>query len=669
MSFTVLSRHPKTEVSAFFSKRGTAFVCFGRIKQMVSLFVVLVLLSCPLLQATLSQGQNFGREMMNKSGNVATSVNPTTIVPQYTNNPQEAALTEGTLTGQTSAAFASNKAAQLVKTSEENRGTFSHLDQNPLLTFSKELTKNPLELLSRFYQNCREVPLKGGPPVQEKEQVTCEEAGESYTLSCTQELDVTVTSQPSIPHTFQFNLAHLWDNHRAFWQRYFQLKPGRHANRGLDFGGYNKGGDASYARHYTYVPHPARDTQFLNELFALTGRIDARHQAQLFTRLFRQGQRAEDPVRFEEAVETLKLKQVIALPGFGHKSYSGQHFYLYSRAQVDLEKKVPPIITEAWVSTCDLLEEKVDSGLCQYAREVCSQGPQTRMINGHAVFRECWQKTYTYTCQIPAKDDCEPLRRRGCHQLNSRCKQQIGRSCVLYDQTYQCLKPLAGEGQGAKAKIVCGKAPLCLSGDCVDQRYPFNSEMGEALSHLSVLREIQNQVKNGLPQIFKGSDERCSRNIASFKDCCGKGSGWGRDLGLASCMEAEKLLCKKRQKRQCHRIGTYCSKRVLGVCVEKKNTFCCFGSGFMRSIQEQGRTQIGLSWGEPESPVCRGFTVGELSRIDFSRMNLQEILGEILGNYKQPTGQALGHTIGRRMGEIQESLKNDPKLPQRAGGG
>jgi hypothetical protein len=49
----------------------------------------------------------------------------------------------------------------------------------------------------------------------------------------------------------------------------------------------------------------------------------------------------------------------------------------------------------------------------------------------------------------------------------------------------------------------------------------------------------------------------------------------------------------------------------------------------MRILHEQGRGQAGLNWGEPESPQCRGFTVEELSRIDFSNLNLSEIFEDL----------------------------------------
>ena len=47
-------------------------------------------------------------------------------------------------------------------------------------------------------------------------------------------------------------------------------------------------------------------------------------------------------------------------------------------------------------------------------------------------------------------------------------------------------------------------------------------------------------------------------------------------LALAMCKEEEKELAKLREQNLCHRIGSYCSKKILGVCVTKKNQISLF---------------------------------------------------------------------------------------------
>jgi conjugal transfer mating pair stabilization protein TraN len=106
-------------------------------------------------------------------------------------------------------------------------------------------------------------------------------------------------------------------------------------------------------------------------------------------------------------------------------------------------------------------------------------------------------------------------------------------------------------------------------------------------------------------------------------------------MSLSECNEEEGKLAMKEGAKLCHTVGTYCSTcmRILGVCVsctERKTSKCCFNSQLARLISEQGRIQVGKGWGTDEDPDCSGFTIAELQRLDFSRMNLTEFYSSIV---------------------------------------
>ena len=299
------------------------------------------------------------------------------------------------------------------------------------------------------------------------------------------------------------------------------------------------------------------------------------------------------------------------------------------------EEEAHEVLPGEWILDCDRLEEKADQGLCTYSSKICLQGKETRLIEGVPVTQDCWQEARIYSCFIPSKDDCGPLRARGCVQIASRCKQMMGKTCVVYAQTYQCKG-----GTQTSHSIVGGNTPFCLDGTCRDQTYETNDEMMSTLAQLTLLKEMQGNFEDGM--IFKGEDERCSRYILSFKDCCGSGKGWGKDIGLSSCKKEEKTLNKKRKAGLCHKIGTYCAKKYLGQCVKKKTTFCCFNSKLLKVLHEQGRFQIKLGWGEPEKPLCRGFTIEEIQRIDFSKLDLREVFEDLMKNFKAGKQEGMG---------------------------
>jgi conjugal transfer mating pair stabilization protein TraN len=117
---------------------------------------------------------------------------------------------------------------------------------------------------------------------------------------------------------------------------------------------------------------------------------------------------------------------------------------------------------------------------------------------------------------------------------------------------------------------------------------------------------------------------------------------------LSECDQNEMITAMKKDARLCVELGEYCSKKaILGVCLDKKQSYCCFNSRLSRIINEQGRAQLGKDFGAARSPQCAGFTLDELQRLDFSRMDLTEFLAEIVPTLPNPGSEA-----GRNAGKV-----------------
>ncbi len=106
--------------------------------------------------------------------------------------------------------------------------------------------------------------------------------------------------------------------------------------------------------------------------------------------------------------------------------------------------------------------------------------------------------------------------------------------------------------------------------------------------------------------------------------------------GILTCSDEEKVTAMKRDARLCVEFGTYCSSciTVFGRCVAclaRTQSFCCFNSQLALIINQQGRQQIGKSWGTDtaQNPDCSGFTVAQLQSLDFSKMDLSAFYAEI----------------------------------------
>jgi conjugal transfer mating pair stabilization protein TraN len=121
----------------------------------------------------------------------------------------------------------------------------------------------------------------------------------------------------------------------------------------------------------------------------------------------------------------------------------------------------------------------------------------------------------------------------------------------------------------------------------------------------------------------------------------------------ASCSPTEQALGMKKDQRLCTYVGSWCSKKVLGACVEKREGYCCYNSRLARIFNEQGRTQIGKTYGDPATPNCSGFTLTEIQNLDFSKMDLSEFISEITPKDLNPT-----LFTNRATGKVQSGTNN-----------
>lgn len=93
---------------------------------------------------------------------------------------------------------------------------------------------------------------------------------------------------------------------------------------------------------------------------------------------------------------------------------------------------------------------------------------------------------------------------------------------------------------------------------------------------------------------------------------------------IYSCTQDETKLAANRDLKLCHDVGSFCSQKVMGVCTERKESFCCYTSMLSRIMNEQVRGLLGLGFGTPEEPSCGGITTTQLASVDMSQMDLSE---------------------------------------------
>jgi conjugal transfer mating pair stabilization protein TraN len=101
------------------------------------------------------------------------------------------------------------------------------------------------------------------------------------------------------------------------------------------------------------------------------------------------------------------------------------------------------------------------------------------------------------------------------------------------------------------------------------------------------------------------------------------------------CEQKEFELAAKKETKVCHFLGSYCASKSPMGCIEKRESYCCFNSPLGRIIQEQARPQLGRTWGDAENPSCEGISVGDLAKLDWSKIDISEWIGilQITNNY------------------------------------
>ncbi|WP_165678352.1 conjugal transfer protein TraN [Metapseudomonas otitidis] len=114
------------------------------------------------------------------------------------------------------------------------------------------------------------------------------------------------------------------------------------------------------------------------------------------------------------------------------------------------------------------------------------------------------------------------------------------------------------------------------------------------------------------------------------------------------CEEEEFMLGAKKETKVCHFLGSYCASKSPFGCVEKREAYCCFNSPLGRIIQEQARPQLGKEWGEAENPQCEGLRIEDLSKIDWSKIDISEWVGllQVTGHYPTVEGMDLDKLTG-----------------------
>ena len=323
-------------------------------------------------------------------------------------------------------------------------------------------------------------------------------------------------------------------------------------------------------------------------------------------------------------------------------SWEYNHFYDYKDCRNYRNEEVL-VSPEKWEELSDsfTLSNSGASSLmlgpdCHLSRADCLDRNSTKSIKDSRhnksknVFRNCWKENLVFVCKYPPVKGCDVLRGKGCVEISSNCIKQGEGGCALWEKSFNC---------SGRKHVVGGSCNVSdfygADGKGFEMEYEENTKFPEVAAKLSVFDSMRKELRAGgaanatQVRVFKGKSSHCTKNIAEnlMYDCCGSFDGIMNRIGLSYCNSEEKQLAKDKKDAKCHYIGNHGREVLSGLWVSSyQHTYCCFPSKFTRVLQEQARSQLGKSWGSSRSPDCGGLSTEEISRLDFEKMDLSEIL-------------------------------------------
>lgn len=323
---------------------------------------------------------------------------------------------------------------------------------------------------------------------------------------------------------------------------------------------------------------------------------------------------------------------------------------------------------EYWQVATIEAEKLVEENECYETSRVCTRKGIKKFFGKYDITRPCWSEKISYECTSKPKDGCAHLTKENCRLVDSQCEHRIGSICLRWKRNFTCSITKKEMNYSLSDSSI-----YCLGGNCHTPTIEENQDFGN-VAYLAAINEAQKDCdkessgicKNPIT-VFAGKTNGCDKAVVGFINCCSANKGWGKDIKLSSCSPEEKGLALKRGKGLCHMIGTYCETResITKICLVKRTNFCCFNSKLARIFHEQGRSQLNIDWGSSEFPNCRPLTLEELTRLDYSKFDMEELFDAMLAKGKSNMFKTFPSITPKKLPKLQQEHMNTTPTEKR----
>ena len=177
----------------------------------------------------------------------------------------------------------------------------------------------------------------------------------------------------------------------------------------------------------------------------------------------------------------------------------------------------------------------------------------------------------------------------------------------------------------------CGSVRYCVGAGCETVSPQSNTGFVEATTRLNMAIELGGEEFDREDmRFFKGKRQRCHIHFGGWRTAARTAACWS---GLPTA-RLRNGSWRKSGTRATPTISADTAPRrpLFGICIRRSRAWCVFGSKLGRILQQQGRAQLGIGWGN-----CRGLTVAEIEGIDFASLDLSEFTEDLMDASKEPS--------------------------------
>ena len=188
---------------------------------------------------------------------------------------------------------------------------------------------------------------------------------------------------------------------------------------------------------------------------------------------------------------------------------------------------------------------------CTASDKVCIEGPETRIINGEPVYKDCWRYEIQYSCSDDSTsvNTCEELSANPkCELIEKKCLAGNESQCSFWTFTYKCEET----PDQVIEEEVCSES-ICQNGLCTPTDDAPNTNLADVITKLEVVRQAAVYGDYNNLHFFTGELNTCRNKLGGVSCCKGKVKG---SHSNAAGLPVSYIFAGKIAKETIHTLGS-----------------------------------------------------------------------------------------------------------------